>query len=341
MAHNIEINKDGTARIAWSDREIPWHRLGTKMTGLQTADAMLAAAQADYQVKLMQVAAVGEDGEVLKNPDGTPVLVDESQATVRINKDGTFDGLATVGTRFAVHQNREVLERALEIVGAANGDAVMDVVGVLDGGREFFATIDLGTLIIDPNGVKDKISRYLVVRNGHNGKIPITYANTDVRAVCSNTIKLGLKNANGIYKSRHTPSSEVSIEDARIVLGMSIDWATSFKTMAERMLAIPVTETSGRLDRVINKVFPIKSDETDRQRKNREEIVAIIHDLYGSNKNAGAYGQNGWSAYNSIVEYLDHYRTAGPDERALTSMDDLSWVSRLKYQAQSAVLALV
>jgi len=311
------------------------------MTGLQTAEAMLAAAQADYQVKLMQVAAVDENGEVLRNPDGSPVLVDESQATVRINKDGTYDGLATVGTRFSIHQNGEVLERALEIVGAANGDAVMDVVGVLDGGREFFATIDLGTLIIDPNGVKDKISRYLVVRNGHNGKIPITYANTDVRAVCANTVKLGLKNANGIYKARHTPSSEVSIEDARIVLGMSVDWATNFKAMAERMLAIPVTEASGRLDRVVNKVFPIKSQESDRQRKNREDIVALIHDLYGSNKNAGAFGQNGWSAYNSIVEYLDHYRIAGPDERALTSMDDLSWVSRLKYQAQSAVLALV
>lgn len=302
---------------------------------------MLEAAEADFQVKLMQVAAVGQNGEVLRNPDGTTVLVEESQATVRVNKDGTYDGLATVGTRFSVHQNKEVLDRALEIVGAANGDAVIDVVGVLDKGREFFATIDLGPLVIDPNGVKDKILRYLVVRNGHNGKIPITYANTDVRAVCANTVKLGLKNANGIYKSRHTPSSEVSIEDARIVLGMSVDWATNFKAMAERMLAIPVTESSGRLDRVINKVFPIKSGETDRQRRNREEIVALLHELYVSPKNAGSYGQNGWSAYNTVIEYLDHYRAAGPDERALTSMDDLSWVSRLKYQAQSSVLSLV
>jgi phage/plasmid-like protein (TIGR03299 family) len=341
MAHNIEINKDGTARIAWSDREIPWHRLGTPMKGLQTVDSMLEAAQADYQVKLMQVAAVDQQGQLVRNPDGTPVLVEESQATVRVNPDGTYDGLATVGTRFSIHQNREVLERALEIVGAANGDAVMDVVGVLDKGREFFATIDLGTLVIDPNGVKDKIMRYLIVRNGHNGKIPITYANTDIRAVCANTVKLGLKNANGIYKARHTPSSGLSIEDARIVLGMSVDWATNFKAMAERMLTIPVTETSGKLDRVINKVFPIKSNETDRQRRNREEIVALVHDLYGSPRNAGSYGQNGWSAYNAIIEYLDHYRVAGPDERALTSMDDLSWVSRLKYQTQSAVLSLV
>jgi phage/plasmid-like protein (TIGR03299 family) len=341
MAHDIEINEDGTARIAWANREIPWHRLGTPMKGLQTAESMLMAAQADFEVKLMNVAAVDEYGTVIRNLDGSPVIIEESQATVRVNEDGSYDGLATVGTRFSVHQNKEVLQRALEIVGAANGDAVMDVVGVLDKGREFFATIDLGTLVIDPQGVNDKIMRYLIVRNGHNGKIPITYANTDIRAVCSNTVRLGMKNATGTYKARHTPSSEISVEDARLVLGMSLDWSTNFKMMAERMLAIPVTSSSGRLDRVIDKVFPVKNGESERQRKNREDIVEIIRILYGSKKNAASYGENGWSTYNAIVEYLDHYRPASLDERALTSMDDLSWVSRKKYEAQNAVLSLV
>lgn len=341
MAHDIESNSDGTARIAWSNTEVPWHRLGVPMAGLQKAEEMLVAAQAGFEVKLSQVAAVDDDGNLIVNPDGTPVIIEDSRATIRVNGDGSFDGLATVGTRFAVHQNREVLNRALEIVGASNGDAVMDVVGVLDKGREFFATIDLGSLVIDPAGVNDKINRYLIVRNGHNGKVPITYANTDIRAVCKNTVRLGLKNASGIYKARHTPSSDVSVEDARIVLGMSVEWAKNFKVMAERMLAINVPDSSLKLDRVINKVFPAKHTETDRMRKNREETIALVRGLYVNERNAGGYGQNGWAVYNSIVEYLDHYRGGTADERALTSMDDLSWVSRLKYQAQDAVLALV
>lgn len=92
---------------------------------------------------------------------------------------------------------------------------------------------------------------------------------------------------------------------------------------------------------MINKVFPIKNGESERQRKNREDIVETIHVLFGSKKNAASYGENGWSTYNAIVEYLDHYRPASLDERALTSMDDLSWVSRKKYDAQNAVLSLV
>lgn len=341
MAHEIEQSKNGEARIAWSDSQIPWHRLGVPMKGLQKAEDMLVAARAGFEVRISKVAAVDEDGNLIVNPDGSPVIVEDSRATIRVNEDGSYDGLATVGTRFAVHQNREVLGRALEIVGASKGDAVMDVVGVLDHGREFFATIDLGALVIDPLGVNDSIKRYLIVRNGHNGKVPITYANTDIRAVCKNTVRLGLRDASGIYKARHTPSSDVSVEDARIVLGMSVEWSTNFKIMAERMLAINVPASSGRMDRVINKVFPAKTAETDRMRKNRDETIALVRGLYENERNAAGFGENGWSVYNAIVEYLDHYRGGTADERALTSMDDLSWVSRLKYQAQDAVLALV
>ena len=98
MAHELEIGKNGKARMAYADREIPWHRLGTPMKGLQTAEAMLSAAQADFDVVLTKVAAVDDNGNFIRNSDGSPVIVEDSRATVRVNDDGTFDGLATVGT---------------------------------------------------------------------------------------------------------------------------------------------------------------------------------------------------------------------------------------------------
>lgn len=157
MSHDLEMDAKGVARMAYADREIPWHRLGTPMKGLQTAEAMLKAAQADFDVVTTNVAAVDADGNFIRNPDGTPVLVRDSRATVRVNPDGSFDGLATVGTRYVVQQNRECLDYALAIVGASKGDAVVDTAGVLDGGREFFSSLDLGALIIDPKGINDKI----------------------------------------------------------------------------------------------------------------------------------------------------------------------------------------
>jgi phage/plasmid-like protein (TIGR03299 family) len=327
--------------IAYTDREIPWHKLGTPMRGLQTVDDMLAAARANYNVTLTRVAAVGEHGEMLRHPDGSPVFIEDSRATVRHDSDGTFVGLATVGTRYNVHQNAEVTERALAIIGATRGDAVMDTVGVLDEGREFFASIDLGTLVIDPTGVNDRIARYLLVRNGHNGKVPITYANTDIRAVCKNTVVMGMNTAQRVFKARHTANADSAIEDAQRVLEISTEWAKNFRETAEQMLSVNVSPGSGRFDAVLNKVFPEKSGETDRQKQNRLNVNETVRALYGNERNAGGYGYNGWSVYNAVVEYLDHYRDAKPQERALTSMDENSWVSKTKLVAQAAVLSYV
>lgn len=340
MPHNIEIT-GGKARMAYADREIPWHRLGKSMKGLQTAEAMLEAAQADFDVVLTKVAAVDDNGNVIYNPDGSPVVVGDSRATVRVNPDGTFDGLSTVGTRFVVQQNKDCLDRAIAIVGASRGDALVDTCGVLDGGREFFACLDLGALTIDPNGIADRVDRYLLVRNGHNGKTAITYANTSIRAVCKNTVIAGMGNASRVVTARHTRNAESALEDAQEVLKIAVVWAHEFSHVAQSLLAIDVPRVSRRLDEIINGVFPHRKDETDRQRKNIDEIQQLVRGIYDNPRNAGGYGYNGWSAYNAVVEYLDHYRDAKPDDRAVASMDNNSWVTRKKIEAQNLILASV
>jgi phage/plasmid-like protein (TIGR03299 family) len=340
MAHNLEINADGTARFAYAGTT-PWHRLGKPMKGLQTIDAMLDAAQADYQVVLTKVAIVDDEGNLIRNPDGSPVIVEDSKATVRVNDNGTFNPLATVGNRYDIRQNREVLERALAVVGASRGDAVIDTCGVLKGGARFFSTIDLGSLIIDPTGVNDKIARYLVVSHGHDGFWPIRYANTDVRAVCQNTVIMGLKEAERVFTARHTRNADEYMKTAQDALHISTEWAKAFKSQAELMLNIPVPQSSQKVDKVLNAVFPASKDESDRQRRNREEINGTIRALYANQRNAGGYGFNGWSVYNAVIEFLDHHRKGDANDRALATIDENSWVTRAKLTTQKAVMSLV
>jgi len=341
MAHEIEINK-GKARMAYAlggDRKAPWHRLGTPMAGLQTMDAMLQAADADFDVVLTRVAAVDEYGNLIRDNENNVVMIEDSRATVRQNADGSFTPLATVGTRYEVRQNREVLERALAIVGASQGDAVMDTVGVLRGGARFFATVELDGLIIDPKGVNDKIDRYLVISSGHDGVWPIRYANTDIRAVCNNTVIMGLKNASRVFTARHTRNVDSAIEDAREVLNMSVSWAQSFSREAERMLGIKAPMGGTKVDAVINTVFPKDKDETTRQKNNREEVNNIIRSLYMNERNGAKYGFNGWSLYNSIVEYLDFYRAVDSTSSDIASMDDTSSITQKKLLAHRAVVS--
>lgn len=340
MAHELEVT-GGKAKFAYSiDGGIPWHRLGTPLKGLQTVQKMLEAAEADYEVRLSRVAAIDEEGNLLYDIHGNPVVIEDSRATIRDNGDGTYDGLATVGTRYVVKQNREVAERALAVVGASGGDAVVDTAGVLQDGRRFFMTIDLGSLIIDPMGVNDKIARYLVVSTGHDGVWPVRYANTDIRAVCNNTVRLGLESANRVFVARHTRNIDSAFDDAREVLRISVDWAKEFQATAEKMLTIKAVPASGAVDRVLNMVFPPKKDESDRQKANRDDTLMLVRAVYESEKNASGFGYNGWSLYNAIGEYLDHHRDALPRDRALASLDDNSWVTRTKHLAERAVLSL-
>ena len=97
MAHQLGTSRLGVARMAYSDREIPWHRLGTPMKGLQTADAMLQAARADFDVELTRVAAIDKDGNFILNPDGTPVIIENragagGQIAALALKTATADG---------------------------------------------------------------------------------------------------------------------------------------------------------------------------------------------------------------------------------------------------------
>lgn len=341
MSHDLD-SKGAATRFAYAGHTAPWHRLGQKMDGLSTMDEMLAAAYADFNVLVTRVAAIDDNGNIILKADGTPVIIEDSRATIRHDVDGTYNGITTVGTRFVPTQNRETLERALAVVGASAGEAVIDTLGVMRNGARFFATIDLGSLIIDPAGANDEIQRYLLVYNGHDGKVPITYANTDVRAVCQNTVTMGLNNAVRTFKARHTRNSvDFLLEDAREVLSISVDWATQFKAMAEDMLRIDVPTSSHRLDKVLEAAFPIRKDASDLQKRNNEEVVTMVRALYNNEKNIGKVGANGWGVYNAVVEYLDHFRPGTPQERAMTVLDDTSWVVKTKMATQQAVLALV
>ena len=345
MAHNLDT-KNGEARFAFGSHTDPWHRLGVPIPPEETTlDRMMEAAHADFTVKLTQVVATDENGQPLYSGfdgEGNPqwVYVDNSRATLRVDTDGAMTGLATVGTRYHVSQNRDVMERALAVVAASEGDARIDTVGVLDGGRRFFATVLLDGLVLDlPDGVTDEIGRYLGVTTSHDGKVPITFANNNVRWVCANTVAMGLRSARSTFKARHTVTGMDNIvAEARKALKIAADWSDAFKAEAEKMAHVPAPGTA-LLDKVIADLFPLDDDATDRQKSNHDDLVASIRGLYRNDRNAAKYGENGWTVFNAVGEYLDHYRPGTDTDRALTSMNPDSWVTKTTLRAQALILA--
>lgn len=352
--HDLAQDAQGT-RFAFADHTAPWHRLGTAMPAdLQDMESMLAAARANFEVRTTKVVACDEEGIPLMNwvdVDGVPtpqyVYVENSRATVACDVwgDGKFTGLATVGTRYVPTQNQEVMARALAIVNASADTACVDTVGVMDQGRQFFASIRLGDLdLVTPDGVVDKISRYLNVRTSHDGKTPITYMNGDIRMVCRNTVNMATKAAKQTFTARHTRNSvadfmsENMLGEARDALNISTKWSEALQASATALMGVEITST--KVDRFLAEMFPIDAAETDRKRDLRDAKVGAIRGLYVNDRNAGTFGPSGWSLYNATVEYFDHYRDGTPDERAKTSFDLGSWVNKAKVEAQGRILAM-
>lgn len=338
MSHALEI-RDGKASFAYNKNNgDPWHSLGTPIDGKMTIEEALKVSRTDFTVTKVPLRGLDEEA------DGTLLYVPNKVATVRDFPDNLFSDqklvLGVVGANYEVVQNRTVIERAFDVVGASQGAAHLDTAGALFDGQRVFYCISLDDLIIDPTGINDVIEQYLVLYSSHDGTIAVTYCFTPIRAVCKNTVTMGVNGAQRIFRAKHTNSVDARMREANTILGVSADWAKAFSKKAEALLAVPMP--ADRREKILEKVFPEPKDATERQKANVASKRTTVRSLYAGPNNAANYGENGWTMYNAIVEYLDHYRTGVSDEDRQTAImepRDNSWVNTQKIRAAELVLA--
>jgi phage/plasmid-like protein (TIGR03299 family) len=314
MPHNLEQYGDHTS-FAYNGAENPWHRLGIKMDGLATADDMLVAARANYTVTAEPLYVLTDTGMTQVNGNVATVRTVETDD----DRDPSDRVLGIVGDNYKIVQNSDVLHRALAIVGADTGDAVVDTCGVLGRGERFFAYVDLGTLAVDPTGVNDKITRGLGVLTSHDGTAAITYAMSNIRWVCNNTVTAGINRAQAVFRARHTTNVDTMLAEARNVLGISVRWADQFTRTAERMLAVNDHAGPGGahdLMRTIERtLWPLGDDPSRHAQTINDNRTEILHRLLDSPTCGPNFGYNGWSVYNAFVEYADHHRPRLSEDR--------------------------
>lgn len=336
----IEIS-NGEARFAFNKHNgDPWHRMGTAVDGYGSIDEMLVAAQANWEV---------HKRELYIHPDlGEPVLMQDRKATVREEIILEADGFRTistplgvVGSNYAIEQNRSAAEWAYDLVGASGNDAVIDTMGVLRDGKEFFVGVDLGTLVLDPDGIADAIKKYLVVRNSHDGTMSLCAYPSNTRVVCWNTATMSMNAAarsKQVYKVRHTSGIADRKTEAIEAMGFAQRIGQLFAEQAVKMMSIQGGPNV--LDSVISDLWD-KPDlsATDRVQDTWADRRSKIHRIYNSDTCVGGFDHSGWTVWNAITEYLDHSRPrSNADKRALATMDPDGTVAKAKDRAAQFVL---
>lgn len=301
MAHNLAINAaNGKHRMMYFG-DTPWHKLGTKVNGLATAEETMKAAQLDYTVKLFPLYA--DDGL------GNKILLPKTFAI-----GSGADIFGTVSDKYRILQNADAFSFFDALVGS--GEAIYTTAGALGQGERIWLMAQLPGYI-SVNG-EDVVEKYLLLTNGHDGKTSVRAKLTPVRVVCQNTLNLALSKGGNEISITHNVSMEGKLKEAHRLLGLAnrlyADLGEIFKKMSLKSV------TGDDVVRFAEALIPKPEDpeeDTSHRILRREQIVHLHEAGAGAEMSRGTV----WGMYNAATEYADHVATASRDQEGwLNSM---------------------
>lgn len=297
--------------------ETPWHGLGKRLDSPPTIGDAIIQGGLDWTVSTIQ----------LQLPDGRKV---DRYATIR-SSDNSI--LGTVGAGYTPAQNAETFQFFQPFLDQKV--ASIETAGSLRKGARVWmlAKIDRADSVIVPAS-DDRVSKYLLVANGHDGGLALHVGITPIRVVCQNTLSAAVADRQtSTIKIRHTSG----VVDALKVVQETIERVEhDFEKAAEVFRALAqVQVTEGMLRDFVDRVFRRQKlkmraaaeaarasmaieviDETET--KERESTVyKAIAERFETGKGNDMKGVKGtgWAAYNAATEYLTWSRGDDKDVR--------------------------
>lgn len=327
MAHKLSF-KDGKAEMAYAG-QTPWHNLGTKVEGLQTAQDMLGHAGLLWTVSTTP----------LQTEAGKPI-----SGFVGIRRDDKDIVLGVASDRYTPIQNTQAAD-VMDAL-ATEGQAHVEVCGALDEGHRCWMLAQLPETFEVVKG--DAVRPYVLLAWGHDGKHGLAAKLTPIRVVCNNTLTMALgdkwsKSAEVYVK--HTKNANIRLEEAQRALGLV---RKQVEKTAEAYKLLAATDlTTGQARGYFGDVFPepVLVDEKSHQEKlarwndHQEKLLK----LYESGVGSELAGGTAWGAYNAVTEFVDHvYPVLKSGEVSQTRQESVLFGSynELKGKALTQALAL-
>lgn len=315
MAHELEIDSVTGKTTFASFREPAWHGLGTVFEEEVNTQKMLELASLDnWNVRLEEIPMPENF-----TSDKTNYFVARSNP---FDKKQT-DVLGVVGERYRTLQNEDLFAFGDNIL---DGGGRWETAGSIKGGRQVFGSIALEReTVLDPNGVGDKVSTYLLVNTSHDGSVAIQASITPVRVVCANTLNMAIgggvgrnRNIKQTFKIRHTQTAEGKVIAAREALGLANAYMDEFDIMAKAMIEKEISKA--KFDEIMALAYPMPEKDAKGSLSKWQTKLELIEDIYTGEFNHMISG-TAWGALNAMTERLDWYRSGrkGSNESVLAS----------------------
>lgn len=304
MAHEIDNNR------AIYARKPAWHGLGVvKEDGWFTAEEALAVLNPDNEpirkgsvfVKVMMPDATGKFVEHF-------VEAEDYSGNVRVNPDTkNLQVLGVNGKDYGLVQLEDQFRFVDEVVGAIGG-AHYETAGLLRLGKQAFLTVDTGAIVLDADGIADRVQKYILCTNSFDGSLAFRTKMTNVRVECANLLAMALRGStnkvvDGDWSTKHTRDILNRTEAAKITLGLWAAYNDQWLVEADTMIHSPLTDDA--FNRIVEGLF--ETDEKLGIKEKDEEAIAAVRTIYELSPTCEKIHGTVWGGLQAVTEHQDWY----------------------------------
>lgn len=283
--------------------QTPWHGLGIKLDSPPTIEEGIRCAGLNWKVEVRH----------LRLPDGR-----ESEKARVVMRETDNAELGIVGNTFTPLQNEDAFAWFQPFV--EEGLASLHTAGSLRGGERVWMLAKLAGA--NSEIIKgDQVEKFILLSNGHDGKMSARVGFTPIRVVCHNTLSMSHYDAGStLIRVRHTASVKETVEELRDTMNLVNQQfeatAEQYRFLARRDLSLD------DLKRYVKVVFKVKGDTEDFTKVAVEEdemkkVFNKIIPLFEAGRGNDMKGVRGtwWAGYNAVTEYLTWERGKNADHR--------------------------
>jgi phage/plasmid-like protein (TIGR03299 family) len=289
---------------------VPWHGLGVALDSPATAAEAIEAASLDWKV-ITEPVFVGRNGVFSSEQ------IEGKKAIVR---EDTRQVFTVMGDGYEPVQNVDAFNFFDSVI--AQGEAMYHTAGSLFGGKKVWILAKLPDDIVVSNA--DKIGKYILLSNAHDGSAALRMKFTPIRVVCNNTLGVALWKNDGFY-AKHTRNVMARASEAREVLGLAAQYYDIFAKQVDRLVntRMTVIEVQDYLQTLYNFKENVTFEEQDhRVTKAYQDTLDLLN--HSTNRTGGMEGTQ-WAAYNAVTYYIDHEKAVKGQQHQADSRLNGSW----------------
>jgi phage/plasmid-like protein (TIGR03299 family) len=299
MAHLLNQSANGTWSFA-SNSEKAWHGLGQVVEGAMTSEEAIKLANLDYEV---------DKTKVFFNC-GNPECYNEIDGYFATYRKDTNDYLGMVKSRYEVVQNRDAFGFFDAIID--QGEAIFETAGVLGKGERIFVTAKLP----DDFEIKgEKIEKYIVLTNSHDGTSSVIAGLTNIRIVCNNTLQAALNGLENKVSIKHTSGVQDRLKEAHRVMGIASKYSKEVESYFTKMSDFKMDE--GQTIDFITKIMTPEYLQVPKDKEEEKQMSTRLKNIIDSTveftlthptQTTDALKGNLWGVYNGVSGYYNYVK---------------------------------